>query len=737
MRNRVRWGTGLAVVAALGAAAAGHCQETLTEIVVTAQKREQNLQEVPVAVDAFSGGELSDSGLVQPLELAAMTPNLSTKNAVGNTAPIFALRGIGLNDFATNGTQPVGVYLDEVYLVNNSQLSFQMMDLERVEVLKGPQGTLYGRNTTAGAVNFITNKPTPKFDARVSLTGGEWQLFGAEAYVNGALTDTLSGRFSMAGERQLKGFFVNDVTGENWGQSRRANWRGQLLWDYGRTHVLANLHGGVDKSDDWYYKWVAEAVPGQTLVSTQLAALAAQQNPNIFHDSHTFSPQPYIDNLSNGLAVALDHDYGPATLKSITAIEDLEYARTEDYGSLPLPNGWNYYPGHLLQYSQELRLTSNGEQAWNWIVGAFVGHDRLRENDLYNELFNPVYSTYIFNENYLQNTTSAALFSHNEIRLTDALRLTLGMRYTDEQKHYTGGTIALGGDHSSNPFFPNGSVCMPTCLVDTVLRYHEPTGKVGLDYRFDNVMLYSSYSRGYKSGGVTGFYVTDVGAKAPYNPEFINAYEVGFKSSWAGNKLRLNGALFYYDYKDLQAFGVLPNAQGALEFRIFNIAKSRVDGLELESSWLPFAGFKWDLGLGLLDSKVLESNIQTIAPSGAFVGIVGNRLGNAPNLELDSSMSYHWTTAGSLSASVAIDANWRGGTFYYVQGDPRQFEPAYVLINPRLTLGSSSDVWKVSLWAKNVTNKYYFREIFNDGGSVIGFPAAPREIGLTFSYHWQ
>ena len=138
MRNRVRWGTGLAVVAALGAAAAGHCQETLTEIVVTAQKREQNLQEVPVAVDAFSGGELSDSGLVQPLELAAMTPNLSTKNAVGNTAPIFALRGIGLNDFATNGTQPVGVYLDEVYLVNNSQLSFQMMDLERVEVLVHP-----------------------------------------------------------------------------------------------------------------------------------------------------------------------------------------------------------------------------------------------------------------------------------------------------------------------------------------------------------------------------------------------------------------------------------------------------------------------------------------------------------------------------------------------------------------------------------------------------------------------
>jgi len=728
-----------AALAAAGGFAVGpvYADEPLAEIVVTAQKREQNLQDVPVAVDAFSGAELRAAGTVQPLELAALTPNLTTKNAVGNTAPIFALRGIGLNDFATNGTQPVGVYLDEVYLVNNSQLSFQMMDLQRVEVLKGPQGTLYGRNTTAGAVNFITNKPTNQFDAGVSVTGGEWDLFGSEAYINGPLGENLSGRFSIGGERQFKGYFVNDATGDSWGQSRRLNWRGQLLWDFGLTHLLVNLHGGLDKSDDWYYKWIAEAVPGQTPVSLQLAALAAMQNPNIYHGTHLLSPQPYIDNLSNGLNVTADHDYGFATLKSITAIEDLEYARTEDYGSLPVPNGWNYYPGHLVQYSEEVRLTSDGDQAWNWILGAFIGHDRLRESDLYNELDNPIYYTYVFNEKYLQNTTSAALFTHNEIKLTNALRFTLGLRYTDEEKHYTGGTIPLPGDHATNIFFPNGTVCVPSCLVDTVLKYHQPTGKIGLDYRVDNVLYYASASRGYKSGGVTGFYVTDVGAKAPYNPEFINAYEVGFKSSWLDNKLRFNGALFYYDYKDLQAFGVLPNAAGALEFRIFNIDKSRVDGLELETSWLPFSGFKWDLGLGLLNTKVLQSDIQTISPAGAFVGIVGNRLGNAPNMELDSSMSYHWALQSARVATVAVDANWRGGTFYYVQGDPRQFEPAYVLVNPRVSLAGADETWQISLWAKNVGNKQYFREIFNDGASVIGFPAGPRQIGATFSYHWH
>src|ERR1700686_4459971 len=228
MHTRARSLLWAAASASVFCAGPGRAQDTLTEIVVTAQKREQNLQDVPVAVDAFSGAALQAAGAVQPGDLAAMTPNLSTKNAVGNTMPIFTLRGIGLNDFATNGTQPVGVYLDEVYLANNSQLSFQMMDMQKVEVLKGPQGTLYGRNTTAGAVNFITNKPSTTFDAGASVTGGEGDLLGNEAYIIGALGEHLSGRLSVSGERQFKGFFVNDATGQNWGQSRRANWRGQL-----------------------------------------------------------------------------------------------------------------------------------------------------------------------------------------------------------------------------------------------------------------------------------------------------------------------------------------------------------------------------------------------------------------------------------------------------------------------------------------------------------------------------
>ena len=719
----------LAVAGTLPRAAVA--QETLAEIVVTAQKRAQNLQEVPVAVDAFNAAALGDAGAVQPVDLATMTPNLTAKNAVGNTAPIFALRGIGLNDFATNGTQPVGAYVDEVYMVNNSQLGFQLMDLERVEVLKGPQGTLYGRNTTAGAINFISSKPTRKFEAGASLTVGNYGLTGLESYVNGALGDNLAGRLSVSGERQFRGYFTNDTDGRNWGQSKRFGWRGQLLWDLGKTSVLVNLHGGVDKSDDWYYKYVDDALGLGGYFKT--AALAA--NPDIFHGLHTFVPPPYIDNLSNGLTVNVDHDYGFATLKSITSVENLEYARSEDYGSGPLPNGWNNYNGHLTSYSEELRLTSNGSGPWSWIFGAFAGHDRLHENDRYNELYNPAFAGYIFDERYLQNTRSLALFAHNEIALTERLRLTAGIRYTDEAKQYRGGTYATFTTTAPSglPPIPASAFQFDTCpcLADTQLKYHEPTGKLGLDYRFERVMLYASASRGYKAGGITGFYVTDPGGKAPYKPEFINAYEAGFKSSWAGNRVRLNGALFYYDYKNLQAFGVV-----GPEFRIFNLAKSRVQGGELELSWLPLDGLKIDLGLGLLDTKVLETDVLN-ATQFPPTSIVGNRLGNAPNAEADTAIGYKWALAPRLSATAGVDANWRSGTYYYVQNDPRQFIPAYFLWNPHFTLAGPGEAWSVKLWMKNASGKHYFREIFNDGGSVIGFPAPPRTFGATFSYRWQ
>jgi iron complex outermembrane recepter protein len=701
---------------ALFLADAAWADDVMPEIVVTAQKRTESAQSVPIAIDAINGQALQENNVGQAVDLDSVSPNLTTKNAVGNTAPVFALRGIGLNDFATNGTQPVGVYLDEVYFVSNAELSFGLLDLDRVEVLKGPQGTLYGRNTTAGAVSFITNKPTRDSSAGLSVTGGEYGLVSAEGFTNGPVSSSVAGRFSYAVERQFDGVFHNELTGSNWGQTKRAGWRGQLLWDGGNdTTVLFNYHGGIDKSDDWYYKYVADA-SGNAL-GAQLATLAAQAGPDIFSGQHAFEPQPYIDNIDNGVTVTAEHDYKGFTVKSISAAEVMNYVRTEDYGSVPLPNGWNKYAGHLKQYSEEIRATSTGSGPFKWIVGAFFSYDSLDENDIYNEIDNPIFTGYIFNEKYTQDTRTAALFTNDTFEIARDLNLTLGMRYSEERKHYSGGTLVLQSD-------PALAFDTCPCTVDTKLNYVEPTGKVGLDYKVGSALLYGSVSRGYKAGGVTGFYVTDPGAKAPYLPEFINAYEVGLKSDWFEKKLRVNLAAFYYDYKDLQAFGVISN-----EFRIFNVAKSRVDGGEIEINALPAKDLRVDLGIGILNTRVEESDVGGVA--------VGNRLGNAPNIELDLRPNYTFHLDGGYTLKAILEANFRGGTYYYVQNDPRQFQGGYWLFAPRVALTDPNGKWTVSAWAKNAANKHYYREIFNDGGSVIGFPASPRVIGVTLDYHWD
>jgi iron complex outermembrane receptor protein len=687
--------------------------EAIESMVVTAQRRQERLQDVPVAIDAFKGKDLQAAQVTQPVDLASHVPNLVVKNAVGNTAPVFSLRGISLNDFATNGTQPVGVYVDDVYIVNNSQLSFQLMDMERVEVLKGPQGTLYGRNTTAGAVSFITNKPTQTFGAGVSVTVGDYGLISTDSYVNGPLTSSLSARLSVSGERQFDGYFHNDLDNKDWGQTRRVAARGQVLWDGGDTTVLVNLHGGIDHSDDWYYKYIADA-SGLPL-GQQLQNIANSDGPNIFHGLHTILP--YIDNQSDGGAITVQHDFPGFSLKSITGAEQMLYARTEDYGSVPPPDGQNRYAGHLGTVSEEVRLTSSTPGFWNWIVGGFAGHDRLNENDIYNELSNPIYEGYIFNERYVQNTTSLAIFTSNVFQLLPGLRLTLGGRFTHEERHYQGGTLV----QQSDPAFAFDTC---PCVVDTKLTYNVPTGKAGLDYRLGNVLLYGNVSNGYKAGGVTGFYVTDTKAKEPYQPEFINAYEIGAKSDWLNGRLRLNASLFYYDYRDLQAFGVIDN-----EFRIFNITKSRIDGSEIEANIIPFDGLEIDSGLGLLDARVNKSDVGGVLP--------GYTLGNAPKIELDNTITYKIPLSGGRTLATVLEASFRGSTYYYVQNNPLQRQEGYWLFNPRITLSGPNDRWSATAFIKNAGNRHYFREIFDDAADVIGFPAPPLTFGFSLNYRWN
>ena len=673
----------------------------IEEIVVTAQKREQSLQDVSVAVTAFTGEDIAEQGITQAKDIAAQTPNLLTKNAVGNTAPIFSIRGLSLNDFATNGTQPVGVYVDEVYLVNNSQLSFQVFDIERVEALKGPQGTLYGRNTTAGAVNFISRQPTDAFGADVTLTVGDYQAFGIEGAVGGPLAENLSGRFSFASESQGEGFFTNTASGDSHGAVDRLGWRGQLQWDAGAASVRLKVHGGRDGSDNWFYSLLANE---SGLPEGDLIVAADPVDGDIYRGA--FNSSPKIDNSASGAALTVDWDLEGFSIRSISSFEAMDYARQEDFDSTVLSAGNNDYTGDLTTYSQELRFTSPAGGGWDWIVGAFYGVDQLDEADVFDETDHPFFLDFVLDEVYNQETASLALYTHNDIVLADEWTLTAGARITDEERSFRGGTLGFAE-------------------VDSTVNYSEVTGRLGIDRSLgDAAMAYASYSRGYKTGGFTGFFVFVPEEKDPYNPEFIDAYEVGLKSDLADGLLRLNGAAFHYDYEDLQAFAGVGGF-----FRIFNVEAVQVTGAELDAWWVPTESLDIRAGVGLLDTEVTESSLPDVA--------VGNRLGNAPEVQFNTSLAYEWPIGNGNRVRAMFAASYQGDVNYSITGNPNQVQDAYWLANARVGFGPDDGRWTVSVWGKNLGDEAYFGEIFSDGALAVGFPAAPRTVGLTANFRWE
>ena len=703
--------------AALLQSATLQASTVIEEVVITATKRAESLQDVGVAVTAFGSEQLKELGTVQAVELAAQTPNLVTKNAVGNTAPIFSIRGISLNDFATNGTQPVGVYVDEVYLSNNSQLSFQLLDTERVEVLKGPQGTLYGRNTTAGAVNFISNKPKEDFEADISFTAGNYDYLGLEGVINGTLSEGLYGRFAAKVEDQSDGFFRNDITNQNHGEVERFGWRGQLLWETDDdVSVLFNIHGGRDRSDNWINSLLSVvALPMDDLSETARDnLLAADIDDNDIHRGG-FNGSPEIDNTSVGGAVTINWDINEITLISITSYDQLDYFRTEDFDGTALVASNNDYNGFLEQYSQEFRLLGTAFDNWDWIVGVFYGKDELEEHDIFRIANNPVFLIDL-SEDYDQETTSFAIYTHNEIQLSDALKLTVGLRYTDEEREFDGGTTDTD---------TGGTII--NAVVNNDVDFQEVTGRLGLDFQAnDDLLLYASYSRGYKAGGFTGFVVFVPEEKDPYDPEFVDAYEIGFKSTLLEGSLQLNGAAFYYDYEDLQRTGLNPDV-GTI--RIFNIDESEVIGAELDLWWRPTDGLDIKFGVGYLDTEVKASDL--------FPEIVGNDLANSTPWQLNTMIGYEWSVSDNLNAKVVVDASWQDDVNFGSTADPQQEQEAYTLGNARIIVSSADDDWSVELWGKNLGDVTYFGEIFNDTGITSGIPGARHTYGITFNKSWR
>ncbi|MFC3052140.1 TonB-dependent receptor [Kordiimonas pumila] len=730
-RNILAFTTGLSLITAMtpGVFAAATPEQrkefVLEEILVTAQKRTQNINDVGIAITAFDGKTLKELRFTQPSDIASQTPNFSVANLATNI-PNFTIRGVGVNDYAINQGTSVGSYADQVYIASPAMMLFQMFDTERVEVLKGPQGTLYGRNTTGGAVLFNSKMPTEEFEASLDTEYGNYGRYVLEGAVSGPISDTLLARVAF-NVTKSDGYQENLVTGNTHGGIDRQSWRVLLKWlPSADIDFLLNAHGGVDNS---------------SLNSVNVPGVGGNTASGGTID--TANGVPYRDNDSYGVSLIANWDMGQVMLTSVSGFEKLDRF---EYGDTDGLEGDGLIDQILIsdieQFTQELRLASNGSGPTNWVAGLYYGRDKIIDSTDYPVTgagFPPAafglpssYATLdVLGNRYTQISTSKAIFGQIEWDFSDQWKLTAGLRYSAEDKEFNDVTtpwIAEPGPGESGPI--DSGLMFPA--ADYSADYSAVSGKIALDYNInDDAMVYASISKGFKSGGFQGTLVFSPANIIPFDEETVISYEAGSKVTLLEGRLQVNSALFFYDYQNLQAQGTLAGAAGGVTalFALQNIGDAEVKGFEIDVQALPVEGLNLALGVGYLDSKITDPFIAEVQK--------GGRPALSPKWNINGRARYEFDLNNDMYMFVQGDFNWQDNLFLDIYETPALQEDDYLLINAAIGIASEDGLWAVSLWGKNLSNTEYRVSAFTGGvaGTVYGY-GAPKTYGISASFNF-
>ncbi|MFC7051000.1 TonB-dependent receptor [Emcibacter nanhaiensis] len=738
----------------LAGPATSYAEMVLEEITVTAQKRSESLQDVGITMSAFTENDMKDLNVGDTQEIAANIPNVQVNYGFGQNA--FNIRGLGINEFSSNLDSPVAVHLDEVYISKNFMTGMILFDVERVEALKGPQGTLFGRNTTGGSVNFYTRKPTEEFEAGATLGYGNYKSFQGEAYISGPLSDRVQGRLSGMFVDQGDGFYENVTLGEDEGKTKKYALRGQLQWTGEDTSVLGSLHYGKDTSEMPPYEGIGIFTPESLAAGTPafctpyLDGTVTGASSGCVRGTDGLYPgddDPFTsegdfkhdaDNTSIGGMLRIEHDFDGLTLTSISGVEYFERDQRENSDGSPLSTIDVYWYQKITQYTQELRLTSDSDGIWNYILGAYYEHDDLEDADYLTVAAGaaPGYYTH-FN----QDVDALAVFFHNDIDVTDTLSLVAGVRWSWEKTAIDGGTSAGTG------IISDGGIQMPdTILVDLAVSNDIDGGnsrtdedvsfKVGIEWKpelsgetFDDLLVYFNISTGFRSGGYNAAFAGSQDAFTSLAPEKITAYEGGIKATLADRRLQWNAAVFRYDFRD--GYINVDSDTAPVPVTI-NAADIETWGAETDLHWLPLDGMDIKLGAAWLDAAI-ESDITSGGTS-----LKGFHPVNSPEWSMNGQIRYEFNLTDDILMSVSGSANWRDKQYLEAINAPANLEDSYWLVDARATIFSADDSWSVSLWGKNLTDTEY-RTYVNDlpgFGWMLNIYGPPRTYGITASFNF-
>jgi len=770
----------------------GNQQQGGGDVVVTARRRAETIQTVPIAMSVIGGTALAETGAYNVSRLTQLQPTLqfystNPRNSAAN------IRGLGAPFGLTNDgiEQGVGIYVDQVYYSRIASATFDFTDTERIEVLRGPQGTLYGKNTTAGAINITTRKPSFTPEARIELTTGNYQFIQAKASVSGPLIpDKLAIRLS-ASVTERDGTIHNVVTGKNLNAQDNKSVRGQLYWKPTETLDFALSGDYGQQNPDCCVQYYVRTGATQRPLIRQYAALAAAQG-YVVPSTNAFDRVTDVDTPLRakqelgGVSLLGNLDLGAATITSVSAWRFWHWDPSNDRDFIGLPiTTVSANPSQQTQYSQELRIASNGKHTLDYVLGAFYFYQTIDTQGL--QVQGPAASAFLLNPTSTggknpatlngltaRNTigfknTSAALFGKLTWNVSDRFQITPGLRLNYDKKK---------GDYVSVVTTGAGE------LVTGEARFNDQRGVLApQSYRpdFDNwnlsgditaaytvtsdIHAYATYARSYKSGGINLSGLPLDGSNNPIlsaatvKPEKVNHYEFGLKTQFLDRRLTLNLAGFWTEISDYQA--TVTNGQlGVLRGYLANAGKVRTRGLEFDSAFRPTERFSVYANGAYTDAKYVKfvdapcppelsggsAPTATSLPSPAGTGTVspancdisGQRLPGVSKWAFSYGAEYDLpATIGGVDGQVYLgyDGSYRSTFSSNPSRSLYTDIRGYALSNFRLGF-KAKDSWNVFGWLRNAFDHNYYEVLALQSGStglVVGQPGDPRTYGLTVS----
>jgi outer membrane receptor protein involved in Fe transport len=683
---------------------------SIEEIVVTAQRRRENLQDVPITVQAFSAQALESSGVTNAADLARVVPGMTMPTSAGYTLP--HLRGVGITAIGPGIENSVALYVDGVYRGSSSSGAIALNNIASLEVEKGPQGTLFGRNATGGLIQVLTQDPKAgPLSGSADLGYANYQTTSGDLYLTGG-SELIAGDVAVKASHQNQGWGVNVATGQDVNAtdldlSVRSKWlirptdstKVTVIFDYADVQFSTSALQNYGNTPNFYY-------PGGTLQSLS--------KYDVDLDS-----QPKRHLQDGGVSVQLDQDLGFASFVDIASYRRGTYRWNVDFDLGPNPYSTNTPDQIDKQFTEELQLLSRNQSRFTWVLGLFYYYaDNGYDPQIVNfggPAVNPLKPVTLVHNTTFQETNSVAAYGQGTLDLGFRTKLTVGARYTNEKRALDGLQIA----------YLNGVVPVTLANVDTSVTTHTPTWRIALDHDFtDTIHAYATYNRGFKSGG----YNVTAPTLAPYSPEKLDAYEAGLKTQFFDRRVTLNTAGFYYDYSNIQVSRFINGSP-----QVYNGGAAQLYGLDTDLTTRITERFSVSGGFELLHTKFTNfanadffNSCAAPYPTVCSLSATGKQLPQAPNASVTVNVDYRIPLPlGELNLDVNSSSS--SGYFYAPNNEDRQ--GPYTLVN-----GSAqwaNEQYQFSVWAKNITNVIIPISVNQAPTATAVAYAAPRTFGVT------